>query len=230
MDGVHDMGGMHGFGPVIHEDNEPVFHEPWEGHVYAFIMAIKSPLFPILDAARHALENLPPAQYLGSSYYERWLLRAERRLIERGSITQHELDERVAFYREHPDAPVPSHSDPAIVDRARKLLTNPVPRLDRPDGAPPCFKVGDFVRTKNIHPAGHTRLPGYAREKVGVISRVHGSHTFPDAAAHGLGDQPQGVSSVRFEARELWGEYAEGCGAVFIDLWDSYLEPADRPA
>jgi nitrile hydratase len=230
VDGVHDMGGMHGFGPVLHEENEPVFHEPWEGRVYALGSSTKFPLFPIIDASRYALEQLPPAEYLGSSYYERWLLRAQRRLIELGYITPQELEERLAYYREHPEAPVPRHADDTAMERAQARLDRHPAPLHRPDGAPPRFKVGDVVRTKNIHPAGHTRLPRYARGKIGVIARVHGSHIFPDTAAHGLGEQPRGVSSVRFEARELWGDDAEGRGSVFLDLWDSYLEPADGPA
>jgi nitrile hydratase len=230
MDGVHDMGGMHGFGPIPYEENEPVFHEPWEGRVYGLGAASKQPISPSLDASRHALEQLPPAVYLGSSYYERWLYRMERRLIELGRISQEELDQRTAFYREHPDAPVPQHSDPAIVERALTRYTRLRERLDRPDGEQPHFAVGDAVRTKNIHPRGHTRLPRYSRGKHGVIARVYGSHDFPDTNAHGLGTQPHGLYSVCFEARELWGADAEGRGCVYLDLWERYLEPADERA
>lgn len=226
MDGVHDMGGMHGFGPVQREENEPVFHDPWEGRVYALGSAMVMPLHPNLDAARFALEQLPPAVYLASSYYERWLSRIERRLIELGCITPEELEARTAFYREHPDAPVPRHHDPAVLERAMARYTRIREPLHRPDGEPPRFTVGDVVRTKNIHPAGHTRLPRYARGKRGVIARVHGCHDFPDTNAHGLGPQPHGLYSVRFDARELWGEDAEDRGCVYLDLWERYLEPA----
>ena len=230
MNGVHDMGGMHGFGPVEHEENEPVFHEPWEGRVYAMGTASTPPLFPNGDASRYALEVLPPAEYLADSYYERWLRRAELRHLELGNITQEELDARIAYYREHPNAPVPRNTNPESMERARqRFLRRPEP-LHQPDGAPPRFKVGDAVVTKNMHPAGHTRLPRYARGKRGVIARVHGSHSFPDTNAHGLGPQPQGIYSVRFEAEELWGESADGRGSVYLDLWDSYLEPAVQPA
>jgi nitrile hydratase subunit beta len=230
MDGVHDMGGMHGFGPIPYEKNEPVFHEPWEGRVYAMGAASLEPISPSLDASRHALENLPPAVYLGLSYYERWLYRMQLRLIELGRITEDELEDRMAYYREHPDAPVPQHSDPAVVERAQTRYTRLRERLARPDGEQPHFKVGDAVHTRNIHPLGHTRLPRYARGKNGVIVRVYGSHDFPDTNAHGLGTQPNGLYNVRFEAAELWGPDAEGRGAVHLDLWERYLESMDKQA
>ncbi len=110
----------------------------------------------------------------------------------------------------------------------KRRLAGRQPPLHQPDGAPPRFVVGDRVCTKNINPPGHTRLPRYARGKAGVIQIVHGSHVFPDTNAHGLGPQPQGIYSVRFESRELWGDDTEGPGQVFLDLWDAYLEPAEE--
>ena len=225
MDGVHDMGGMHGFGPVQRDESEPVFHEPWEGHVYALGASASLGLYPNIDASRHALELLPPAQYLASSYYERWLLRAERRLVELGLVTQQEIEERTAFYREHPSSLVPRGSDDAILERARARFAGRPRPLHRADGEQPHFRVGDAVQTRNIHPVGHTRLPRYARGKRGVIARVHGSHDFPDTNAHGLGPRPHGLYSVCFEAQELWGEDAEGQGHVYLDLWERYLKP-----
>lgn len=226
MDGVHDMGGMHGFGPIPIEEDEPVFHEPWEGRIYALGSAGSLGMFPNIDASRHALELLPPDVYLSSSYYERWLKRAETRLVEMGVVTQAELDARVAEYEADPSRAVPRRSDAEVEARARRRFDRAV-SLHQPDGAPPRFKPGDRVRTKNIHPPGHTRLPRYARDKRGVINLVHGSHVFPDTNAHGLGPQPQGVYSVAFDADELWGEDAEGRGRVYLDLWDAYLEPDD---
>ena len=208
MDGVHDMGGMHGFGPVQREADEPVFHAPWEGVVYA-MNAIGPRWFDNINASRHALEVLPPAEYLGSTYYERWLRRLELRLVELGLATQDELNARIKRLAANPDEPRPERSDPHIMERAHRRFAR-ARRLHQPDGAPPRFSVGDRVLTRNIHPAGHTRLPRYARGKVGVIAIVHGSHDFPDTDAHGLGAQPQGIYSVRFTAQELWGPDAEG--------------------
>ena len=97
---------------------------------------------------------------------------------------------------------------------------------DRPLPKPPRYVVGDVVRARNINPTGHTRLPRYARGHVGVISHDHGGHVFPDTNAHGLGEQPQPLYQVRFEAAELWGPDADGRGAVYLDLWETYLDPA----
>lgn len=223
MDGVHDMGGMHGFGPIPIEHDEPVFHAWWEGHVYA-LGASGGRFFPNIDASRHSLEKLPPAEYLADTYYERWLRRMELRVIELGLITEAELKARQAEYVADPDLEVPRRSDPDFEARLQQRFQRQPP-LNQPDGMPPRFTAGDRVQTKNIHPAGHTRLPRYARQKRGVIHLVHGSHVFPDTNAHGLGPQPQGVYSVRFDARELWGDDAEGRGCVYLDLWDAYLEP-----
>jgi nitrile hydratase len=227
MDGVHDMGGMHGFGPIPIEQNEPVFHEPWEGHVYAMARAASFQLFPNIDNSRFNLESLPPADYLRMSYYERWLMRNQRRLIELGIISEDELEDRLAYFLDHPDEPAPRHSDDSMMERAKERFTGMPEPLHRPDGQQPTFAVGQRVRTKNIHPKHHTRLPRYARGKLGVVTRVHGSHDFPDTIAHGNGANPHGLYSVRFEANELWGPDAEGGGVVHIDLWESYLEPID---
>jgi nitrile hydratase len=225
MDGVHDMGGMHGFGAVRPEANDAAIHEPWEARVHALGGSSGMGLFPNIDASRYALETLPPAQYLVSTYYERWLLRLERRLVELGHISPDELAERMTYYREHPDAPVPRGANPGMLERTEQRFSNPSKPLHRPDGAAPRFSLGETVRTRNIHPAGHTRLPRYARGKLGAVEQVHGRHDFPDTRAHGLGGQPQAVYRVRFSARELWGEDGEGSGSVCLDLWDSYLEP-----
>lgn len=227
MNGVHDMGGMHGFGPIPWEEHEPVFHEPWEGRAYALNASGNVPWYPNTSAFRFALESLPPARYLSLSYYERWLAVMEQRAIELGLTTAEEIAQRIALFRDHPETPMPQHHDPALDDRARaRMRRGRSPH--RPEGAPPRFAVGDRVTTRNIHPAGHTRLPRYARGKPGLIHRVHGSHDFPDTDAHGRGANPQGAYSVRFEAADLWGPDAEP-SAVYLDLWDAYLEPRPEP-
>jgi nitrile hydratase len=218
---------MHGFGPVVQEPEG--FHEPWEGRVYGMNAAITPGLFPNGHAGRYALEVLPPAEYLAASYFERWLLRAERRLVELGTITQEELDARVAFYEAHPEAPVPRGDNPASLKRAMGRFAGRANARPKTESAPR-FAVGDPVRTKNIHPRGHTRLPRYARDKPGVIAAVYGSYDLPDTSAHGEGPQIQPIYSVRFEAQKLWGEATEGRQAVYLDLWESYLDPERAPA
>jgi len=224
MDGVHDLGGMHGFGPVEREANEPAFDEPWEAAVYAIMRASLGTGQYTLDEFRHGVERMDPAHYLRSGYYEHWLDGIARVLIEKGVVSGDELAARTAFFAERPDAPASA--------AVRAMPATPAPRIkwmapdsERPVTKAPRFAVGETVVTRNIHPTGHTRLPRYARGKHGVIHRQHGTHVFPDSNAHGGGEQPQALYSVRFDARELWGPAAEPNQHVYIDLWEPYLEP-----
>jgi nitrile hydratase len=230
MDGVHDLGGMHGFGPVEREANEPPFHAPWEATVVAIMGAARAAGLYNIDEFRHGIERMDPAHYLGSSYFEHWLDGIARVLAEKGVVTSAEMEVRMASLAARPDGPAGarvSAPPPAAAPTAA-----PAPR-GRPGGetsfraatAPPRFAAGQAVVTRNIHPAGHTRLPRYARGKRGVVAQHRGCHVFPDANAHGLGEQPQHVYSVRFSASELWGEAAEPNQHVHLDLWESYLLP-----
>jgi nitrile hydratase beta subunit len=221
MNGAHDLGGMHGFGAVEWEENEPVFHAPWERTVFGINRAVRE-WNPNLDAFRHRIERMGAAEYLSTSYYEHWLAGIEILLSERGLVTPEELDARTEHYRQHPDAPLPT-----AATRVSAPLPPPAPphRFRREAIAPARFAPGERIVTRNVHPTGHTRLPRYARGKRGVVERVHGVFVFPDTNAHGLGEQPQPVYSVRFSARELWGDSAEPNQHVNIDLWESYLLP-----
>lgn len=220
MNGVHDLGGMHGFGAIVREENEPLFHAGWEARVCAFeeILCMDQETFT-LDAFRSGIERMAPADYLRSSYYERWLASLETNLIEHGIISRDELDTRLDFLQQHPDALPPQPTAPPSSPPALRTPLTATPPAT-------LFKVGDAVMTRNVHPTGHTRLPRYARGKRGVIERLHGAQTFPDTNAHGLGEQPQPLYTVRFTARELWGETAESNETVSLNLWQSYLEPA----
>jgi nitrile hydratase len=224
MDGVHDLGGMHGFGRVEREPNEPVFHEAWEAAVYAVMRASLGTGLYNLDEFRHGVERMDPAHYLRSGYYEHWLDGITRVLTEKGVISADELAKRTEFFAARPDAPASAavQGKPPVAPRPLQWLAPP---SERPATRPPRFAAGDAVITRNIHPAGHTRLPRYARGKRGVIHRQHGTHVFPDSHAHGGGEQPQPLYSVRFDARELWGPSAEPNQHVYIDLWEPYLEP-----
>ncbi len=217
MNGVHDLGGMQGFGPIEREENEPVFHAPWEGRVRAMMtVGLRLGLYN-LDEFRWALERMDPAAYLAASYYEKWLAAIERLYIEKGVFTQEELDSR---RRQALPVP-PSQENRALVQR---LLNPPQSQPHGSPDRPPRFTPGERVVAKNIHRRGHTRLPRYVRGKQGVIHRLHDRYVLPDKNAMGLGQNLEYVYSVRFEARELWGKDAPANDAVYIDLWESYLE------
>jgi nitrile hydratase len=221
LDGIHDLGGMHGFGPVDADPAERGFHAWWEPHVVACVYAGTGwPLFSI-DEFRHSRERLPALRYLEASYFEQWLDSACQLLVEKGVITRGELEDRVRFFAERPDG----QPGDALVPR------EPPPRdgvasatFRRAMADPPRFRPGDQVVTRNAHPAGHTRLPRYARGKRGVVAEARGGWVFADTNAHGLGEAPQHLYSVRFEAEELWGRSAEARAAVYLDLWESYLD------
>jgi nitrile hydratase len=224
MDGVHDLGGMHGFGPVQREANEPAFHARWEAEVLAMMRAGGGRGIYNIDEFRHGIERMAPAHYLAASYYEKWLDGITRLFLEKGVIAEGELDKRIAFFRERRDAAAAAAIDGPLPERVQ-FNAGWLQESFRDTGARPRFAPGDRVVTRHFHPHGHTRLPRYARGKRGVIARCHGVHVLPDANAHGLGEQPQPLYSVRFDGRELWGESAEPNQQVHVDLWESYLEP-----
>lgn len=217
MNGVHDMGGQHGMGSVPYEKDEPVFHESWEGRVYALSRAMRAWRKWSLDTDRHALEVMAPLDYLGMSYYERWFHRLEAQVVKYGFVTQEEL-------RSGTPAPGSSRATPALtLQTSSRWLSREVASSQDPQ-VPASFEVGQRVRARNINPEGHTRLPRYARGKVGLVVRDHGVYLFPDTNAHGQGEKRQHVYSVRFTARELWGDNASSRDSVHLDLWDDHLE------
>jgi hypothetical protein len=189
VNGVHDLGGQHGHGRVVAEKNEPVFHEQWEGRVHALMNLTRRAGLFNLDEMRRTIEQMPPAEYLQASYYERWLSALERLIAEKG----------VGPVKTPAGAPTP-------------------PPLDAH------FKVGDEVRARNVNPHHHTRLARYARGKRGVVELVHGPYPLPDLRAHGKVLTWQPVYTVRFDARELWGEDGHAHDSISIDLWEEYLE------
>ena len=215
MNGIHDLGGMHGLGPVAPPTSEPVFRADWERRVFALFPALFVGGCFNVDQFRHAIERMAPAEYLTSSYYEHWLHAFERLLVENGKVSPAELAGQAKPTRPTSPGPVltPELVEPVVLGGASARTEEEIPRR---------FQVGDQVRTRNLNPLGHTRLPRYARGKVGTIALLHGSFITPDTAAHGLGEQHQPVYTVRFSAEELWG--TPGPDSVCIDLWDSYLE------
>ncbi len=219
MNGVHDMGGMHGMGPIQEEKNEPAFHEPWEGRVFAMILAAAAWRKWNIDASRHARELLPPADYLRISYYEKWCAGLVGLLVESDLVTRAELESGKVAQGSVKATP------PLTAEQVLVLVTKGAP-ADRNIPVAPRFQASQRVRARNINPVGHTRLPRYARGKLGTVDRDHGVFVFPDTNAHFLGEKPQHVYSVRFAANELWGQQAAPQDSVYLDLWDDYLDPA----
>jgi nitrile hydratase beta subunit len=217
MDGVHDMGGMDGFGKVDPEPNEPVFHQRWEGRVRAMSNAIRGLGVWTIDVDRYGIELLPPHVYLASSYYQRWFLRSVKLLVQHGVI---EADEVAAGRALHPGKDL-NRRPFTLADVERVMVRG---SYGRPARAPARFKIGDRVRAKNIHPKTHTRLPRYARGHVGIVERLHGAHVFPDSVVAGKGEDPQWLYTVRFDAQELWGADADPTVKVSIEAFEPYLE------
>src|SRR6185295_18312521 len=203
VDGIHDMGGIQGFGSVRVERDEPVFHAPWEGRVFALTGLALGAGVGNVDAFRHAIERLDPVTYLTAGYYGRWLGALERLLADAGAIASGELDARIAGGPGGAATPW-TPAGPPSVTAVRTIAT------------PPRFAAGDPVRARDLHPAGHTRLPRYVRGRPGVVARVHPACVFPDAHAHGRGEQAQHVYAVRFAARDLWGDDAEAGAVVHV--------------
>jgi len=216
MNGVHDMGGMHGMGPIGHEPNPPVWHEPWEPRAWALYQLGSRYGRGKWKRFRYELERIPPVEYLRMPYYERWFTILVSQLLRSGFITAQEY----ASGRADPSVPVPALPPPLPPVRGA------IPggsRLDLPVRA--TFKPGQHVRARNINPEGHTRLPRYVRGRRGVIIRDHGIWASQDTNPSGdVIGEPQHVYTVRFAARELWGETASARDAVFVDAWESHLE------
>jgi nitrile hydratase len=212
MNGIHDMGGMQDMGPLEYEKNEPVFHAPWEKRTFAIWWATDAP-----PGYRYQAEILPPVEYLGLSYYARMLVAITELLVAGGMITRAELET---------GQPVPGTRKGELLTLAQvpaELIKSEPSLRNRPIA--PRFRTGQRVRSRNLNPVTHTRLPRYARGKIGTIERDHGVYDFEDAEQQ-LDKKPQHVYSVRFAARELWGQEANQHDCVYVDMWDDYLERA----
>ena len=216
MDGVHDMGGMHGFGGIAREEDEPVFHAEWERRAFGIAFFAGSRIGVNGDRFRHAIERLPADVYLSTGYYERWMLALQMLLEETGTLAAGEIEARMAGSR-------PRRPPMGEPDAERAVRSGKSSRRDG-DGAPARFREGDKVRTNNDHPPGHTRLPRYAMGRVGTVVKNRGVFKFPDASARDAGECPRHCYSVRFEAAELWGRDGHGRDAAILDLWESYLQ------
>jgi nitrile hydratase len=219
MNGVHDVGGMQDFGPIRPEANEPVFHAPWEGRVLAMNLAIAAWGKIFADNRRYVRELIPPAEQLAMSYYQKWYAGLIMNIVEASMVTRAEVESGV------PERGSPKLTPPLSAARVPVFWSNGSPK-NRNVPATARFRVGQRVRARNINPLTHTRLPRYARDKFGIVESARGVFVFPDSNAQGLGEKPQHLYSVRFMARELWGDQGSAKDTVYIDMWDDYLEPA----
>ena len=218
MNGPHDMGGMQCFGPVLPEQNEPLFHASWEGKALALTVAMGASGAWNIDQSRSTRESLPPATYLGSSYYEIWIRGLEQLMLSRDLVTQAEL---TSGQLQTPAKPV---ARVLQADQVRAALAAGSPSERTMAGAPH-FAIGTRVMARNLHPAGHTRLPRYVRGHVGIIERVHGAHVLPDANSQVPADpQADWLYTVSFAAVDLWGADADPTARVSVDAWQRYLE------
>jgi nitrile hydratase subunit beta len=219
MNGIHDMGGMQDMGSVVAEKNEPVFHEPWEGRLFALRRAMAAWGKWNIDVTRHEVELVPPEEYLRLSYYARQFVAFLPMIVKSGLVSQAEIDTAT------PAAGQPQVTPALSPEKALAMIAKGIP-ASRDVKVAPRFKVGQHVRARNINPVGHTRLPRYARGRTGTVQMDHGVFVLPDTNAHFKGENPQHLYSVRFTARELWGESASAKDCVNLDMWDDYLDPA----
>lgn len=214
MNGIHDMGGMDNLGPLEIERDEPVFHASWEGRVYGLVMTWGSwGRWQEWGSFRYALEQIDPVDYLDWSYYEKWFWVHERKALETGLVTAAELAAGSAD-RSLPVPELTAYSPPTL--GSRKL------DMDEPAG----FKPGDLVRTRELNPPGHIRLPRYVRDKIGEVISDNGVYALQDTDEFGvrLDNTPQHVYTVRFDSQELWGDRGHEKDLIHVDLWEGYLE------
>jgi len=213
MNGIHDMGGMHGLGEIGYHEHAPGFHEAWEVRVFALVQAMQ------LGGLRPDIERIPAAEYLRMGYYERWYTAFVTRLIERGIVTRAEVE------RGHAD-PAAVKATPVVTPVVARELLFRTPQTEQDLALTPRFRVGDRVRGRNIHPITHTRMPRYTRGKTGVVERDRGVFNLPDRERVSAEPTPQHVYLIHFTAHELWGEAASAHDALYIDMWEDYLETA----
>ena len=212
-----DLGGQEGHGPVRPEPEGELFHAAWEPRVLALTLAMGRTGLWNIDASRAARETL--ADYRELSYYRIWLAGLEKLLLQTGAVQAEEI-ERGQSIRAPAAAPRMLRAEDVAAVLARGAPTT------RPPNGPARYELGQSVRTRSDAPQHHTRLPGYARGKRGIIERIHGAHVFADTHAQGLGEQPQWLYTVAFDAKELWGAISSSRHVtVSVDAWEPYLEP-----
>ncbi len=215
MNSTHDLGGMHGFGPIDRSQVDN-FNQQWEEKVFGLTLACGMLGKWNLDQSRFAREQMHPGEYLQSSYYEHWLHGLELLLVEHGLVTREELNEGNPATRGELNA-VPAEKVQGILKQGASTQLE--------SERAPVFQTGDTVQVRNFNPRTHTRAPRYIRGCNGVVSAHYGAHIFPDQHAANGTKLSAHLYSVRFEAGELWGStHGEERSAVYVDVFESYLE------
>lgn len=215
MNNVHDMGGMQGYGPVIIEQNEPLFHHEWEARALAITLAMGATGRWNIDQARSTRESLPASQYLSISYYQIWFEALQKLLLQTGLVAPEEINAKQAL------VPPVQGVRTLLRENVAATLARGGPSV-RPATSYAKFEIGQKVRTKQINPVTHTRLPRYCRDKLGIITAIHGTHVYPDMNGQGKGEHPTWLYTVRFDARELWGADTTA-SEIRVDCWEPYL-------
>jgi nitrile hydratase beta subunit len=227
LNGPHDLGGRHGFGPIAPEPDEPVFHADWERRMFGIAYCILASGCHALDVSRYAGEHMPPAHYLGSSYYEHWLFNYQRTLNARGICTHEEVEQRIAELAAGGVDPAPADDAPSdLARRVIEALKTGRPH-DLPADTPPAFHAGDLVRARNLNTKEHLRMPAYVKGRAGRVEAYYGNFEHPGARAAERPDPGDHLYRVAFSAAELWGDVPERPDdIVCLDLIESYLEAA----
>ena len=221
MDGIHDLGGKEGYGPIDVDDDESPFHHDWEGREWGIAQCARTPGITI-DWWRHCRELIMPEDYLGRPYFDSWAQTDFSTYIEAGWISLQEISAGKSIST---DA---DYGEPATAMKLKQVLQEDhdhAVRFDAEIETPPAFAVGQQIMTARHGSSGHTRLPQYARDRQGTVHAYHGAHVFPDLSAQGQ-ETHQHCYSVMFEASELWPEAKWSQDKVYLDLWESYLTEA----
>lgn len=222
MNGPHDLGGRDGFGPVLHEENEPVFHADWEKRMFGIAAALPFSVPFADDHLRREIERIPPADYLNSSYYKLWFISVTSILRERHVLAPGDLDGPMH---------APRHSLCAAAIRADAVAAAIVAGASTRAGVsevPQGLAVGDRVLVLNNHPLHHTRVPHYVRGRTGRVIADRGIFNFPDSNAQDRGEFPQHCYTIEFGSAALWGDHADLTATVTVDLWESYLHRVSK--
>ena len=218
MDGVHDLGGREGFGPIVDKADDRPFHADWEMRAFGITQASGASSSWTIDWFRYCRELTGPVDYLTRPYFDQWLTTLAAQLIDEGYLTLDEIKRGASTFAAKPSRPPPTP------EAARALVKTPT-SFAVSVNTPPRFALGEKVRCRPDGGSGHTRLPGYVRGRAGAVHAHHGGHVLADASARGE-KRGEHLYTVSFASSALWPEAKGSADRVFVDLWESYLEPA----